>query len=297
MDIADLARMFSYYTMFGTGNPLGRHFYPAQLGKVTVAQLKEFYQFNYTPKNTKLILAGKFDRAKMKELIEKYFGSWSATFGENNSAAYEVEEIKKKDYYFVNKQRASQTCLRWTKKAPDVSSKDVLPFRLATEAFNVVLFDEIRAREGKTYGIRSQWSMPDNNGTFAVSTQVRNEVAFETTASFDRVLKQFYTNGMSLADFNKSKALLRGERVQLENPFNVISFFNPVLYKDLNKRNEFLANLDAVTLEQTNKILKKYFSPDSYKLVLVGDESVLEPQLQKINGLVRLPIKSIEKDN
>jgi zinc protease len=297
MDITDIAWMYSNYVVFGTAHPLGRHFYASQLNKLTVVQLKEFYQFNYTPGNTKLVLAGNFDRAKMKELLEARFGSWVATFGENNKAAYETEAIKKKEYFFVNKKKATQTCLHWNKKAPEASSKDVIPFLLANNAFNVLLFDEIRAKEGKTYGIQSGWSEADNNGIFAVYTQVRNEVAYETTISFDRVLKQFYDAGVTQEQLNKAKEGLKSQRLSLENPFSVIDFFNPILFKDLAKRNEYIASIDAITLEQVNKTLKKYYTPDCYKLVMVGDEAVLTPQLQKIPGLVILPVTSIEKDN
>jgi zinc protease len=297
MDISSIASMFSDYVVFGTAHPLGRHFYAAQLNKVTSAQVTEFYKFNYTPKNTKIILVGNFDNAQMKIMIENLFGGWNASYGENNGAAYEVQNIGKKEYFFVNKNRATQTCLRWSKKSPDAGSKDALLFKLANDAFNNLLFDEIRAKEGKTYGIRSAFNESENNGIYAVSTQVRNEVAYETTVSFDRVLKQFYDKGITQADLDKAKATLKNDRKAIENPFDLIEFYNPILYKDLNKRNEYLETIDAITLDQVNKAVKKYYSPESYKLVLVGDQTVLEPQLQKIKDLVRIPVTSIEKDN
>jgi zinc protease len=297
MDINDICRMFSDYVVFGTAHPLGRHFYASQLKKVTPAQIREFYQFNYTPKNTKLVLAGNFDKHKMKEQLEALFGSWNASLGENNGSAYEVQDITKKEYFFVNKKRATQTSLRWNKKAPDAGSKDAIPFHLANEALNVLLFDEIRAKEGKTYGIRCSWNEDENSGVYAVSTQVRNEVAYETTVSFDRVLKQFYDTGVTQAQIDKAKASLRNSRLSAENPLSIIAFYNPILYKDIAKRNEYLNILAAISLDQVNRVIKKYFSPVSYKLVMVGDETTLEPQLVKISGLVRLPLNSIEKDN
>ena len=297
MDIGNIGGMFSNYVCFGTSHPLGRHFYAAQLNKVTSALLTEFYKFNYTPKNTKIVVAGKFDKVKMKELLENSFGAWTATYGENNGAAYEVPNIGKKEYFFVNKKRATQTYLQWNKKAPEGGSKEALLFQLANSSFNVLLFDEIRAKEGKTYGIYSGLSEQDNNGVYSVSTQVRNEVAYATTTSFDRVLKQFYDKGVTQEELDKAKATIKNSRLSIENPASIIEFYNPILYKDVNKRNELLAVLDAITIEQVNKAVKKYFNPDSYKLVMVGDETVLEPQLQKIAGLVKLPVTSIEKDN
>jgi len=83
----------------------------------------------------------------------------------------------------------------------------------------------------------------------------------------------------------------------IENPFDLAAFYNPLLYKDPAKRNEYTAAVDAITIEQVNKIIKKYYTPDAYKLVMVGDQAALSPQLEKIKGLVTLPVTSIEKDN
>lgn len=297
MDIGSLAGMFSDYVLFGTAHPVGRHFYSTQLNKITSKEVTEFYKFNYTPKNTTLVLAGNFDHAAMKAMIEQMFGSWTAAYGENNGSAYEVQPVNKKEYYFVNKSRATQASLRWNKKAPEPGSKDVIPFDMANNAFNNLLFEEIRAKEGKTYGINSVFDESGSSGFYFVTTQVRNEVAYETTVSFDRVLKQFYDKGITQEDLDKAKAALKNDRLSIESPSAVIEFFNPMIYKDPNKRNEYLATVDAVTLEQVNKTLKKYFTPESYKLVMVGDQTILDPQLQKIKDLVKIPVTSIEKDN
>lgn len=297
MDINDLAAVYSNYVVFGTANPLGRNFYSEQLNKITNAQIKEFYKFNYTPKNTKLVLAGNFDKAQMKALIEKYFDTWNAEFGENNSAQYDVEDITKKEYFFVNKNKVTQTYLQWNKKAPAAGSKDALLFKLANAEFNKILFDEIRAKEGKTYGIYCSFDESANTGVYSVSTQVRNEVAYETTVSFDRVLKQFYETGITQEQLNRSKSITKSGRLSIQSPFDIISFYNPLLHKDVVKRNEYLANIDAATLEQVNKVIKKYFQPNSYKLVMSGDQAQLKEQLQKINGLAQLSYTDIEKDN
>ncbi|MDF2437287.1 MAG: peptidase domain protein [Bacteroidota bacterium] len=297
MDISAIAGMFSDYVLFGTAHPVGRHFYATQLNKITSKEVTEFYKFNYTPKNTVLVLAGNFDHAAMKAMIESMFGSWTAAYGENNRAAYDVQPVSKKEYFFINKNRATQAFLRWNKKSPEAGSKDVIPFDMANTAFNTLLFEEIRAKEGKTYGINSIYNESGTSGFYSITTQVRNDVAYETTVSFDRVLKQFYDKGITQAELDKAKAALKNDRLAIESPSEIIEFYNPMIYKDPAKRNEYITAVDAMNLEQVNKIIKKYFAPESYKLVMVGDQTILEPQLQKIKDLVRLPVTSIEKDN
>src|ERR1017187_9836151 len=43
MDIADLANVFSDLNIYGTTNPLGRHYYKKQLQQITPDKIKEFY--------------------------------------------------------------------------------------------------------------------------------------------------------------------------------------------------------------------------------------------------------------
>jgi zinc protease len=295
MDITALASMFSDLFVYGSAHPLGRHFYTAQLSKITPAQVQEFYKFNYTPKNTRLVISGKTDRDKIKKLVEQHFGGWTAEFGEINSAMYEMPAISKKEYAFVNKSKATQASLRWTKKAPSAGSKDVIPFRIAALMFNTLLFDEIRAKEGKTYGINLLYNEDNNNGTYAVASQVRNEVMHGTILSFDRVLKEFYDKGITEEKLRMGKASLKNELLSIEDPLQFTDFINPLLY-DYNKRKEYLAEVEKVDLATVNKAIKKYFDPSSYKLVIAGDEAVLTDQLSKIANLQKFSLKAIEVD-
>jgi predicted Zn-dependent peptidase len=295
MDIAALADVFSDHFVFTSANPLGRYFYAAQLNKLTPANVQEFYKFNYTPKNTRLVISGKTDKEKIKKLVEQYFGPWTAEFGEVNGAVYETPAINKKEYAFVNKTKASQAALRWTKKAPAAGSKDAIPFRLTSYVFYTVLFDEIRAKEGKTYGISMQYDEKANTSLYNISTQVRNEVMHGTIVSVERVMKEFYEKGMTEEKLKTAKAIIKSELMTIENPQQFSDFINPLLYS-FDKRKEYIAEIEKVDLATVNKIIKKYYDPSSYKLVIAGDETALADQLSKITGLQKLSLKSIEVD-
>lgn len=295
MDIGALAKVFSDHFVFTSANPLGRYFYAAQLNKLTPLNVQEFYKFNYTPKNSKLVISGKTDKEKIKKLVEQHFGSWTAEFGEVNGAVYESPAINKKEYAFVSKAKASQAALSWAKKAPAAGSKDAIPFRLAAFDFNKILFDEIRAKEGKTYGIYLSYSEEANTGIYTISTQVRNEVMHGTIVSVERVMKDFHEKGITAEKLKVAKAVLKSQLMAMEDPQQFSDFINPLLYS-FDKRKEYLAEIEKVDLEAVNKIIKKYYDPSSYKLVIAGDEAALADQLVKINGLQKLSLKSIEVD-
>ena len=79
-------------------------------------------------------------------------------------------------------------------------------------------------------------------------------------------------------------------------PESILSFYNPVVY-DFQKRKNFLNDLATLKLEDVQKIIKKYFTADIYKLVIAGDESVLASQLATLKGLIKYKPADIEKDN
>ena len=297
MDIGDLSEIYSRFYVFGASNPLGRNFYASQLNKISSEQVSEFYKFNYTPKNCTLVIAGSPDKEKLKLLISKYFEGWDAAYGEVNGVSLPDPEINKKQYAFVNRDNATQAAIDWVKKAPDIKSKDMEAFEIANRVFSEMLFDQVRVKEGKAYFIRSTFDEQSNNGIYTVSTQVRNEVMYATLESFDKVLKQFYDSGAPKDILATVKTRMEANIAGMENPAQLVSLFNPLLYPDYEKRKQTLAEIDQIDIEKVNKVIRKYFNPSDYKVMIAGSSKELKPQLDKIQGLVTIPLTAIEVDN
>jgi zinc protease len=296
MDIGDLAAVYGNYFVYGIEHPLGRHFYEAQYKKTGLTQIKEFYNFNYTPANTKLVVTGKPDRAQVKKLIETYFGAWTAAYGEINGSSYDLKPIKNKEYAFVNKTGATQACLIWMKKAPTSGSKDETAFLIANRIFSDRLMHVIREEKGFTYGIFSSYDEQAGEGIFRVRTQVRNEVVYETMTSFDEVLKSYCTNGATEKELQKIRTQMKNDLLGMESPAQLSAEINPWVYRDYEKRKNYLTELDAIDLLTLNKLIKKYFAENAYKLMIAGDEKVIGDQLSKITGLQKFEWNVIERD-
>ncbi|MBI3518527.1 MAG: hypothetical protein HY062_04115 [Bacteroidetes bacterium] len=82
----------------------------------------------------------------------------------------------------------------------------------------------------------------------------------------------------------------------MESPDEISGFYNPLVY-NFEKRKNIINDLNALTLDEVNKVIKKYFTPNVYKLVVSGDETKVSEQLTKINSLQRFTPADIEKDN
>lgn len=296
MDIAELTGVFSRYALYGTANPLGRHYYKKQLQEITPEKLKEYHSFNFTPKNASVIICGNFDAAEIKKTIEKYFGAWQSAYGEVNGVALDKPSIKNKEMAFVNRGNATQCNLRWSKIAPSVKDKDYMAFRVANQVFNRFIFVEVREKGGKTYGISSAHQATQFSNLFIASCSVRNNEMLNTINLFDKSMQTFSTGNITQEDFDMAVTAIKVRMVSSELPESILDLYNPVIY-DFNKRKNFLADLAALKLEDVQKVIRKYFTADSYKLVIAGDESKVSDQLNNLKGLARYSAADIEKDN
>lgn len=296
MDIGELSSVFSNYFIYGLSNPLGRYFYKAQIQKITPAIIKEYYDFNFTPKNANLIICGSFDIATIKPIIEKYYGSWKSALGNSNGVSLESVSLKKKDIGFINRAGATQCALQWNKIAPAVTDKDQLAFNLANTIFNEVLFKEIREKGGKTYGISSFQKASKYSNTFIISCSVRSSELFNTIELFDKTLSSFNTSPISDIKFKEAvyKKIIGIKK--MESPDEISDFYNPLIYS-FEKRKNLINDLNALTLEDLQKVIKKYFTPNVYKLVIAGDEAKVAEQLVKLVSLQKFTPGDIEKDN
>jgi predicted Zn-dependent peptidase len=296
MDIAELANVFSNYFIYGLSNPLGRYFYKSQLQKITPEIIKEYYEFNFTPKNANLIICGSFDVATIKPIIEKYYGSWKSTLGNTNGVNLDFPSVKKKEIGFINRSGASQCALQWNKISPAISDKDQLAFSIANDIFNEVLFQEIREKGGKTYSIGSGQKGSKFSNLFVIACSVRSDELYNTIELFDKTLSNFNATPISETTFKQaiSKKIVAIKRI--ESPSDVSNFYNPLVY-NFDKRKNIINDINLITLEDLNKVIKKYYTANIYKLVIAGDEEKVAAQLTKINDLKKFMSSDIEKDN
>lgn len=296
MDIANLADVFSDLQLYSTSNPLGRHHYKAQLKLITPEKIREFHSFNYTPKNASVLVCGNFNSEVVKSVLEKYFGNWQSAFGEVNGVALDAPQIKKKEIGFINRNLATQCALQWNKPAPSLKDKDLLAFNVAVRLFNVVLFTEIREKGGKTYSIGAGHAASQFSNLLTISCSVRSDEMLNTIQLFDKTLMDFAQAKFSQEDFDKAVTGLKISIMSAEMPSAISSIYNPLLY-DFNKRKNYLNDLANVKPEDVQRVIKKYFTPDIYKLMIAGDETVVAAQLNSIKALVKYKATDIEKDN
>ncbi|MBK8369724.1 MAG: insulinase family protein [Bacteroidetes bacterium] len=162
--------------------------------------------------------------------------------------------------------------------------------------FNEVLFKEIREKGGKTYSISSSQRSSKYSNLFSIACSVRSNELVNTIELFDKTIANFNTTLIDEAKFKETvyKRIIAIKK--MESPDEVSNFYNPLVY-NFDKRKNMINDLNTLTVDDINKVIKKYFTPNVYKLVISGDESKVADQLTKINSLQKFTASDIEKDN
>src|SRR5690554_2135813 len=149
-------------------------------------------------------------------------------------------------------------------------------YRLGGGGFASQLTQELREGKGYTYGVRSGFTGTSIEGTFMISSGVRSNVTYESTALIKEILENYGKNfNENDLEITKGYMLKSGARA----------------FETLNSKLSMLSNISnynypvdyAKQREATVKALaEKYIRPDRMIYVIVGDAAT---QLDKLDQL------------
>ncbi len=256
--------------------------------KLTLDDVKNYYQQNYSPSVSKLVIVG--DIAE-KDILPKlaFLEKW------------EAKPVKMPDFtgfapvtqtqiYLAHKDNAAQSTIIIGNSAlaydptGDYFKSNVMNFSLGGN-FNSRLNLDLRETKGYTYGIRSNFQGTKYPGAFAISAGVRRSA---TDSSLRDVMKDVidFRNGGPKDDeisFTKS-SYLNSEALRYESPFQKANYLSNILAynlpKDYNKQQEKILN--EISKSELSDLAKKYINPDKFVILVVGNKYVIKDKLEKL---------------
>ena len=143
--------------------------------------------------------------------------------------------------------------------------------------------NRIRVQKGLTYGISSRFSAKKELGAFKLGLAVRNEKVGSALLEIIGVLEDFYKNGLTKAELDKAKQLLKNQFIT--GVSSVDSFARYLMY--LNSQNipysyaeEYFEKLSKLTLEQINTAITNHFHPNKIKVLILTNVEQVKSQLK-----------------
>jgi len=283
---------------YGKNHPSGEYETEETYKNISLADVKQHYANFFSPNNAYMIVMGdiKFDEAK--KLIEKNFRSWKK--GKSPKIEYtDPKDVQYTQINFVDVPNAVQseiTVMNMNKLR--MTDKDYFAVLLANKIlggdFNSYLNMNLREAHGWTYGARSSIRPTRYISTFRASASVRNVVTDSSVVEFMKEIKRIRTEKVDPQALEDAKASYIGNFVmEIEKPQTVARYaLNSILYNlPDNFYENFIANINAVTVDDIQRVANKYFSYDNARIVVVGKASDVVAPLEKL----KIPIFYFDK--
>ena len=263
---------------------------------ITLDDVKEFYHTHYTPQGAQIVIVGDLSKRQAKKalgFIENWQGEEAPLLRPQVVKAPAAQKI-----YLVDKPGAPQSIVRFVRQGLpfDATGETYLTqlanFNLAGN-FNSRLNQNLREDKGYTYGASGYLAANREVGAIVFSAQVRADATLASIREFENELNEYSISGMN-DDEMKFLRLAVGQQdaLKYETPSQKAQLLSSILAYSLDEdylkqRNEIVETVEKSTLD---KLSAKWFNPDDYQIIVVGDAKSLAPQLESL----QIPIEELE---
>jgi zinc protease len=277
--------------LFGKRHPYGK---PVTGDENTVKAIKrediqKFYSTYYRPNNAVLIVVGDVDLKTFVPKLEKYFSEWKPSEVPKTPAPINVV-FEKPGIYIVDRPGSVQSVISIGHVGVPRNTPDYFPLIVMNSIlggqFSSRINMNLREDKGYTYGARTVWSFRRGAGPFEASADVQTAVTKDAVVEFMKELNGIRGTIPVTAkelEYNK-QSIIRRYPQGFETVSQIAGQLANLVVYDLPDTyfNEYIQKVQAVTLEDVNRVAQKYLQPEKMVILIVGDRKIIEPELRKI---------------
>ncbi len=250
--------------------------------------MRDFYAKHYTPQSAQIIAVGDISKAD----VEKQLSFW-ANWEDEAAPLYAPQAIAPlgpQKVHLVDKPGAPQSVVMMVRQGMpydatgDFYLGQLANFNLAGN-FNSRINQNLREDKGYTYGAYGYFSGNVETGSVVFTAQVRADSTIASIVEMENELNEFSQSGMTEDELKfMRQAVGQKDALKYETPTQKSKLISDILKYNLDKdylqqRNAIVETVDKQTL---NALAQKWFDPNDYQIVVVGDAKSLRPQLEKL---------------
>jgi zinc protease len=278
--------------LYGGDHPYGRIDTVDATKSITRDDVVEFYKSSFVPSNATFIVVGDVKPDAIVEKLESALSGWKPVAAEGRKAPELAtpDQPQGGTLYLVDKPGAAQSILGVghmgaSRKSPDYFAIELMNAVLGGQ-FSSRINMNLREDKGYSYGARSGFQYVLGPGSFEASTSVQTAVTAPALLELVKELTEVgSTRPVSEAEFGFAKGnLLRGYPGEFETTMGLAGKIADVAMFGLPEDyfTTYESKLEAVTLDDVNRVAKTYVRPDNLLILVVGDRATIEPELKKL---------------
>lgn len=276
--------------VFGKNHPYGEFETLKSAEKLTVNDVKAFYNTYYRPNNAYLVIVGDVDFKTIKKQVKKAFKGWEKAASIPKATMPKVANAPEIEIDFVNLSDAVQSKVYALSSTHlTMNDADYFPVLIANKIFggdfNGYLNMNLREAHGYTYGAYSNIRADKYISKFSAGASVRNEVTDSTVVQILKELKRIRTEKVDPEVLSTVKASYTGKFVMdVQKPKIVARYALNIKKKNLpaDFYENYLAKINAVTAKDVQRVAQKYFNYDNTRILVIGKAIDVLPNLEKL---------------
>ncbi len=296
-DPASLASAAFLSVVFGPdyryGTPVSGQ--ASQFAALTRQDLVDFHRRAYRPELASLVVTGDTDPEATLPLLQARFGSWPVSGPALSAVPTRAVPLRERGLFLVDRPGSPQSLLRLGMVGVARSTPDYFPLQIANTvlggSFTSRLNQNLRERNGYTYGVSSGFAMRLEPGPFTVSTSVQ---ADKTGAAIGEILAELKALRQPIPEEELRKARnyaaysFPGEFETCADLAGMVTDMQLHRLPDA-YYSEYVGRLLAVDPATAARAVAAHLDPEAMALVVVGDAATVRPQLEALGlGPVRV---------
>ena len=271
-------------TNFGSLHPYGEVMTKESLDNISRQDLVDYHKTYFRPNAAYLIVVGDITPDEAYAKANAHFGKWyrgdipysrvmPAKFPTGNQVRFAAVE------------GAVQSTINIAQPVPfppghpDAAAIQLMNSILGGGAFSGRLMQNLREDKAFTYGARCSLSADPVTAQFIAYANVRSEVTDSALVEFMAEINRIRDEQVDSTELATAKAFLSGSFARsLENEGTVARFALNIERYDLPEDyyQTYLQRLDAVTVEDIQRVAKNMLKPNNLNICVVGSPDILE---------------------
>lgn len=258
---------------------------------ITLADVRTLHASVFAPTNTTILVAGDITAADAKATLERVFGDWKAAAAPaiTTTPDYAIPEHTGLRVYIIDRPEAVQTVIRLV--MPGIPMAD--PNRATYQTLNTLLGgsftsrlnQNLREKNGFTYGARSSFRTLNHAGLFTAGASVKADATGAAIREFFIELERTRAGDIDADEAGKAAQSMRTDAIQsMEGVHGPIAAAAPLLSAGLpyEQISRDLATVAALKADNLNAAARKAIPLDRAVLILVGDKTLILEQIKDL---------------
>lgn len=271
----------------------------SNLKKLSLKELKNYYQQAFRPNNMILFIYGDFNSGEVLKKLGNFYNDLKPVTGAPEPPMAVENPDSHGKILLVDKADAEQARIIMGCQIDAAAFlKQDLDAQTAFEVGNEVLgggdfgshlMDEIRSNKGYVYDIDSQYFCGRLGGAFRITTSVKPDKACETVAAIKQMVQGVKTGTRKLTPAEVDKVINQRNAFYPEQYRDPEALIDSLVYlvelknRAVNYHNQYIASYNKVTAVSAQAALERWLTPEKMFTVIVGKKEDILPTFQKAN--------------